>query len=305
MPLAPFLSAVRELILDDGPPEGDAAVRLAALSARFGGLTERELDDLAAITPKRFAFYRRLIFSGERGLLQWAFPITLAVIDRIRASLGDDRSQRDAQMALVVDLHRYRAWESHSTRRLATNFKDFVRDKRGEWTAHWPGLIDLIEFERIEQEVFYAEDSPHAPIDADRLTKLSVDELMAMKVARPADAIIAEFDVDLIGMARAWHRDKKLPDQLPQPEPTRAVCYRDPDSLMPRWLTLTDAGWAGLSAAKQGECVTVGAIASAYVAEPAVQELCEHEQFQRFFASLSRWATLRMLRAGDRFLTPL
>lgn len=300
MPLAPFLSAVRELILDDGPPEGDAAVRLAALSARFDGLSPRELGDLAAITPKRFAFYRRLIFSGERGLLQWAFPITLAVIDRIRASLGDDQPQREAQMALVVDLHRYRAWESHSTRRLAANFKDFVRDQRGEWTADWPGLIDLIEFERIEQEVFYAEDSTHARIDSDRLTGISVDELMAMKVVRPADAMIAKFDVDLIGLARAWHRDKRLPDPLPQPEPTRAVCYRDPESLMPRWLTLNAAEWAGLSATSQGECVTGGAIAAAYVTDPAIQSLSEAEQFQQLFASLSNWATLRILRRVEQ-----
>lgn len=287
MPLASYLSAVRELILDQGPPQGDQSTRRAALAKRFTALEEKELDDLSAISTQRFAFYRRLIHAGERSMLQWAFPISLAAIDRIRRKLGDQRSSREFELELVIELHRFRAWESHSARVLARNFCDFVNQNRRAWLEQWAGLSDLIEYERIEQEVFYAKDSPHQPIDPNQLRAMEVEDLLAMRVVRPQFAMAMELGCDVLSLGNRWRRDKTLPADFPGSSVTRAICYRDPQSLMPRWMRLDRARWAAITQAPIDEIVELECLAAAFLeASPPADE---QTLFGQYFEALSEW----------------
>ncbi len=289
MALADYLSAIRVLILDEGM-DGPVAQRRALLARRFPRLTEAEISDLGNIPPQRLLVYTDLVFAGMRSTLEYVFPVSLAVIHRLRTLLGDDRPPRLADFELVRELHRWRTWNSDSQRELAANFEAFVRDKHQPWLAAWPGLAELLDFERTELEVFYAEDPPHSAVSEARLAgmaAMTVEALMSLKVVAPAYIALRSYAFDIPATVTRWRRESTLPVPLPAPKDCRVVCGRDVNTLLPVWHELNDARYAALEILSHGYPLTINDLADGYLS--AVSESpseSEEERFADFFGLL-------------------
>jgi hypothetical protein len=291
MPLADVLSAVRRLLLDEQRPDGAPSQRRQQLRDRFPALTAAEVDDLAAISPERMRVYSRLIFNGELNMLRWIFPVSLAAIASVARATGDQRDGRDVQGDLVRDLHRKCPWRSVSSRLLADNFEAYIREYRRDLTDAWAGLGDLVAYERIDLQVFYANDFGR-PISPDEFTDLSVGDLLAVQVARPPYVTLRRFEIDVISLASQWRDNRQFPNPPPTEAPVTATCAREPSSLMPKWLMLTTASEAALRAAAPAQITTVEQLAAAYVqAAPAAFE-SEQAAFADFHRQLSAWFAL-------------
>lgn len=291
MALADFLSAIRELILDDGVVGATAADRRRALESRFPRLSSDQLDDLAGISPARLQVYTDLIFAGERSTLEWVYPVSLAVIGRLRADAGDRQPPRLADFELVRALHRFRPWTSNSQRQLAADFEAFLRTERGEWLASWPGLGDLLEFERAELEVFYGEDVAHEQFTtavAESLMGLSVEALMSRSVVVPPYVAVRLFRYDVPALVSQFRNEPRLPEVLPGPSECPAACGRNGISLLPEWTRLETREHAALLPMPRGESIALNELAAAFL--EAGEEGAESEEaaFGAFFAFLHR-----------------
>lgn len=303
MALSDFLSAIRELILDEGLADSSAEERRASLEARFTRLSGEQLDDLASIPPKRLLTYTDLIFAGERSTLEWVFPVSFEVIHRIRAAGGDDRPPRLADFEMVRDLHRFRPWGSSSQRRLAADFADFIRAERADWLGVWGGLEELVAFERSELDVFYAEDVAHerfTPQVAESLVAMSVEELMMCRVVLPAYVVVRSFQYDILNMVHRYRKDGTISDPLPAPTLCRAACGRAPESLMTRWVDLAAVEFDCLLRLPRDRGIEINDFASGYLALRAGDELRDEKAaFAEFFGVL-----LRLLGSGMLLLSP-
>jgi len=294
MALSDFLSAIRELILDDGLADSSMEQRRDSLEARFSRLSAEQLDDLASIPPKRLATYTDLIFAGERSTLEWVYPVTFEVIHLIRAAGGDDRPPRLADFEMVRDLHRFRPWRSSSQRRLAADFAEFVRAERADWLGAWGGLEELVEFERAELDVFYAEDVAHeryTPQVAESLVALSVEALMMRRIVLPAHVVVRRFRYDIANMVHRYRQEGTISDALPSPEasPRLAACGRDPESLLTGWLELQAREFESLLRLPRDRGIEINDFATEYLESRAGDEaLDEQAAFAEFFELLMR-----------------
>ena len=268
MALADFLSAIRALILDDGVIGATAADRRAALAARFPRLSDDQLDDLADISPARLQVYTDLIFAGERSTLEWVYPVSLAVIGQLRADAGDGRPPRLANFELVRALHRFRPWKSSSQRQLAADFEDFIRAERTEWTEAWPGIGELIDLERTELDIFYAEDVPHKRFTAqvcEMLTAFSVEALLARSILVPPYAAIRSYEYDVPEFAQRFRKSSALRTPLPGSSPSLAACGRNETSLMPDWVRLDEPAHRALDRLPRSTPIEINGFATAYL----------------------------------------
>lgn len=296
MALADVLSAVRELVLNTPPLTGERDVRRLALSKRFPKLDQQELDDLASIPPKRLEIYTNLIFAGEREMLRWAYPKSLKVIDRMLQDEGDERMASELEFELARELHRFKPWASQSVRELAANFQDFVNETHRDWLSTWPGLKDLVDFERIEVEVFYALDFSGNPLVIEKLSTLSVGDLMTVTVARPPYVALRAYDYDVLDVLRYYRENESLPDPLPSASPSVVVCGRNPDTLMPHWLALETAAHHTLDGLAPEQTYTINDLAQSFL-ESSTPNTFPDEQaaFASFFEHLAKWATAGIL----------
>lgn len=289
MALPDVLSAIRQLILDGPIPQGERAERRSALAARFADLSDDELDDLAGMPPERIAVYTRLIFNGERSLLQWAFPMSLAAIRRIAVESGDTRPQRETEFELMRDMHAFQPWRTPSSRALGANFQAFVERACPTWGEAWPGLYDLVDYERCDQDIFYAMDVDAAPADVEAMAAQSVDAWMETRVLMPPYVVVRAFLYDVLAVAGRWRREQALPESWPVPARCYAAAGRHPQTLMTSWVRLSSAEFAAMARVAPSDVVTVNDLAMAYIA--AVPERVRSDEaavFNAFFAFLSR-----------------
>jgi hypothetical protein len=218
-------------------------------------------------------------------MLKWIYPVTFAALARIEPGLDD--------FNLIRDLHRHRPWTSQSSRELADILQDYVTQIRKDWQEHWPGLTDLIEFERLALQVYYAPDSPHRFIDVEEWGKLSVGKLMEQSVEVAPYVAVRSFCCDVVEFNHEYRREGKLPEDWPTPARTFSLCSRHPESLMPRWLTLSQPAYHALSHVQPGEPVLINNLAQRYI-DAASPELKTDEQvlFQSFFTLLTDCAEI-------------
>jgi hypothetical protein len=303
MALPDFLSALRQLILDNGLPTGTPESRRSQLSARFPKLTPQEVGDFLAMPTDRLAVYTDLVFAGQRGTLEWIYPATLAAIHRLEGLPEASREARHYDFEMSRDLHRHKSWSDSSTRSLARGFEDYLLNQRADLVRRWPGLAELARFERIELEVFYAPDEmlPRTrPEQLETLTQLSVEALMMLQVMRPACSQIHDFACDVLAIADFLRRNSTLPDPLPGPQPLVAACGRSIVSLSPQWIRLDAAQSAALGRAAPQEPLPINDLAEAYLAElPPDPSRTDQRAFEDYFTHLVAW-----LQAGVLMLCP-
>ena len=304
MALADVLSAVRELVLDAGPPAGSVAQREAVLVRRFANLSAREIADLAAVPPERFGVYTDLVFAGQRSMLRWVYPLSLAAIAKLEQQAGDSRAAGEIEFALARELHRRRPWQSASSRELAASFQSYVAEYRADLVGRWPGLADLIDYERSGLEVFYALDFAGEPLAAGDMATLSVGELLAQVVARPPYVQLREYRIDVLTFAARLEMEPHAPDEWPPADACLAVCGRSATSLMPVWLRLAPAEFAVLQGLPAGVPTPLNDLAAAYLAVHDAQHFArEQAAFAAFFGALARWlsagALLRPAKPGS------
>ncbi len=198
MTLKYLLSAVRELILDKEATPGSLENRQAEFAERFPYLDKTELDDLAAIKPDSMRVYNELIYNGELSMLRWIYPITFAVMARLKKISGDDQEERKYFNGIVRELHQFRAWRSDSSRLLAVNFQYFMVETKPYLRQEWPGLLDIIEYEKTAVDVFYAIDVARRDTTLAQMSALSVGELMDLPVFIPAMVARRKFTYDVL-----------------------------------------------------------------------------------------------------------
>jgi hypothetical protein len=300
MALADYLSAMRELILDEGlPATGAGVVRRTALATRFPRLAPSEIDSLAALPAERLQIYTNLVFAGRRGVLEWAFPVTLAAIHAMGLAAGDARAPREVYFELARDLHRRIPWSSASTRELAANFLRYLREFRADLSDGWPGLTELADCERVDLDVFYAPDEAHRPIGIGELAAMSVGQLLELEVFRPAYAVVRDYAFDVLALRDYWGEHRSLPGGLPDRSACRCACGRADATLLPTWRRLSEAGWHGLSCVGTG-ATSLGDVAEAYVAgRTEAGGRSERESFAEFFTECAGW-----LSAGIIMMRP-
>lgn len=295
MALADFLSAMRVLILDGPTLPIELPERRADLARRFTRLSSSEIDDLAALPPERLQVYSDLVFAGERSTLRWIFPLTFAAIHAMEPAADD--------LGLARELHRHRPWQSASTRELAGHFQSYILEQRGDLTRKWGGLADLVDFERVDLEVFYAADVPHTPwngAEESRFRGLSVEALMNQKVLMPPYAVLRAFKYDVLGVADHWRAHQTFPSPLPPPVASLVACGRSPENQMPAWVRLTTAGHHSLNGVGSKDPITINEIAGLFLEASATSsDLGQERLFADFYADLVRW-----LSAGILLLVP-
>lgn len=294
MPLHGVLSAMRELILDEPPPTGGVEQRRAAYARRFPTLDPRELDDLAAVPPERLAVYTDVIFAGERSMLEWACPTTLAGAARAARRLGDARPARSLTFDMVRSLHRARPWRSTSVRELVANLEGYLREGRADLCGAWPALLDVAACERADTEVFYAEDDASAePTPPESLVHLTVGALMQSSLRRPTFSVVFRFGFDVLELVRLRRQTGDVPEVV-EPRRIAAACGRSPTTLLPQWVALGPGAEAALACIAPGGRARVNDLAHAYLDADADSPAEGDEQrFARFFGELLSW-----LRAG-------
>jgi hypothetical protein len=222
--------------------------------------------------------------------------MSLAAIRRLLGVADDAGAALATEFELVRDVHRRRPWHSASHRELAANFQTYVARDRPDLTTRWGGLVDLVDYERTDVDIFYAADVPHAPTNLDQLAALTVGELMDLRVVRPPYAALRSFGFEVPALAVRWRRDQTLPDPLPSPQPTLAAAGRHPRTLQPSWIALTPPAHAALQQIPAGRTVRVNEAASAYLDRlPADTARDEQREFEQFFEQLCRWFSAGVL----------
>jgi hypothetical protein len=292
MALSDVLSAIRELVLDEPIPDGDAGGRAKALGDRFPRLDSGEIRDLAAIDPARLSIYTDLIYAGQRSTLQWIFPVTFAVIHRFRGRPCSDADQNLADFELTRDLQHRVPWRSSSTRQLAQNFQEYLAEFRPDLVAAWSGLNDLVDDERTDLEVFYAPDVPHSPTssnDFQRILNVDVSALLELRLLRPEYVALRSYSHNPYALISAYRSEGVLADPLPGVDPVRLACGRHIDTLLPAWAVLSPAGEAMVRSAPPNATLAVNDLANAYLeALGSGMEMTEEERFVAFFGELQK-----------------
>ena len=264
-------------------------------------LADRELEDLAGVPPERFGVYTDLVFAGERSMLRWVYPLSLAALVRLVQQGGDTRPAGEIEFELVRELHRRRPWHSTSTRELAENFQRYVTEYRPDLVGRWGGLSDLIDYERTTLDVFYALDFAGGPLTASEAAAWSVGELLAQVVARPPYVQLREYSFDVLSISAVSEVEKPPPDERLPAERCLAVCGRSATSLMPVWLRLSPAEFAVLRGLPAGVPTTLNDVAHAYLAaHDPPHGATEQAAFAEFFGVLAVAVGGGAAAAGDR-----
>lgn len=291
MALGDVLSAIRAIILDvdDGPTE--SAARQAWIAERFPSLSESEAEDLANVPAERFGVYTETIFAGERSMLRWAFPMSMAAIGRMLHERDPSQSAGHHQYDFVRAMHRFAPWRSHSVRDLARGFRRFVLEAKPELIDIWPGLSDLIAFEQSDVEVFYAADEPIEGLRPDAWAALSVEALLMLPIVVPAYVVMLAVRFDVLAVHDEWDHRETLPAEWPADSASFVACGRDPETLRCRWVGLDAGAFQGLSALPRGESLTVNDLAGAWLAQqPTGAHADEAAAFGAFCTVLADWA---------------
>lgn len=291
MPLQDVLSAMRTLILDtDGGPV-DLPERRAWIVQRFPGLTNVEAEDLANAPAERFGVYTETIFAGERSMLRWAFPMSMAAIGRMLHERDGSQSAGHHEYDFIREMHRFGPWRSHSVRDLAKCLRTYVVEGRPDLIATWSGLADLIAFEQADVGVFYAADEPVAGLRPDAWAALSVEALLMQPIVVPAYVALIDSRFDALALRDAWLADDDLPAVWPPDARSFVACGREPTSLRCRWVALDAASFAALSSIPRRDAVTVNDLAGAWLsALPDGAFADEAAAFGAFCERLAEWA---------------
>ncbi|MCB9858196.1 MAG: hypothetical protein H6818_21125 [Phycisphaerales bacterium] len=296
MALNDILSAMRVLILDadDGPVE--AGARREWIGRKFPGLTSDEADDLANVPAERFGVYTETIFAGERSMLRWAFPMSMAVIGRMLHERDPSQSAGHHEYDFVRAMHRHGPWRSHSVRDLARCFQSYVVDGRQDLVEAWPGLADLAAFELAEVGVFYATDEPVVGLRLQDWASISVEALLMMPIVVPAYVVMMSCRFDVLAFREAWQDDGMLPASWPADARTFVACGREPESLRCRWAGMDAASFTALSAMPRGDVMAINDLAQAWLGAQSEGAFAdESAAFGAFCERLAEWARCGVL----------
>ncbi|HPF38794.1 MAG TPA: hypothetical protein P5081_06015 [Phycisphaerae bacterium] len=298
MALSDFLSAVRTLILDaeDGPSE--ATARRAWIAASFPGLSDAESEDLARVPAERFGVYTETIFAGERSMLNWAYPISMAIIGRLLFERDNSQPIGHHQYDLVRELHGFLPWRSHSIRDLADGFHRFVCEWRTDLLEPWPGLADLMVMEAADVSVFYAEDEPVSALQPESWAALDVESLLMRPVVVPTCVFLARVGFDAIAFRRDWVDNASGPMRWPVESQSFVACGRAPETLLTEWVSLDGPSYEALASLPRGEAMTINDGAAAWLAAQTEDAFAdEASAFAAFCEQLATWARAGIIMA--------
>lgn len=338
MALPQFLTAMRQLIVDETELPSDAAERRRWMRAQFADLSASEVDRLLAMPPERVEVYRHTIFSGMRGQAEAYLPLATAMIERARRSIAPpklgaaDKGAPDNECGdrvdepdplelfeLMRDMHRRMPWRSHSSRELARNFQAYMQRDHQPLLEAWPMITDLLEYEATGLEVYFAADVDEAlwqPLtreDFDALLALEVGELLETPVLCPAFVQVRNFAHDVAGMNSHWLEHESLPEDdsalFAEASPSASdggftlACGRHFLSLAAIWAELDDATEATLARLPRDKPFTLNDLANVYLEEHAGAGedpggADEAALFQAFFRFVVRWLECGVLLRG-------
>lgn len=235
MSLAGTLSAVRELILDVDQIPDEINARRLLYSNRFQALSSDEIEDLARIEPEQVAAYTRCIYNGQFSTVAAHFPATLALLQTAWSSSGRGRwSGREFMRAL----HRSFPWRGNTTLALCENLVRFISSALADIATANPYILAAANFEIEQLKLKRAinEKQIGSRMQPSRLSALTVEQLLALKVRRSAPSILLEAEFDLREFVRALKAGEKC-ELPPMPKRVLLLGFRAPDFSV-RWLEL-------------------------------------------------------------------
>ncbi len=295
------LSALRELILGDHELPNNLGERVCYLRNVFPRLDPLAVEDLAKMEPQRLHTYTTSIFSGERGLLESVFPLSLALVTRAWSMVYGEVLD---SFVMVRAIHRYAPWKSIASVALFRNFVTAVPSLWPEVVSEEPALPDTLKMELFTTEVRRC-DCPNVRhlggMPASGLASLQVEQFLDMSVFRPPATRVLRSEFDIFEAHRFfWGRDRTLPDRIVS-QSTRAICARSPENYC-SWLALTSAECELLERLTEGVSLTVEEVAERLVRESQERNpqaaLSEEQLFALFFARMVEFIEAGVLVVG-------
>ncbi|WP_018868940.1 MULTISPECIES: DUF2063 domain-containing protein [unclassified Thioalkalivibrio] len=210
------------------------------------------------LEDRRLAIYRRLFINNVAGLLGRGFPV-------LRRTLTED-----PWLALVRDFYRDHGCHTPYFPQLGNEFVSYLTDGRPAAAGDPPFLAELAHYERVETELFYADEGPAEACDPEG------DVLADIPVFSPAARLLAYgFPVHRIG--------PEFRPQAPGDSPTLLLACRAPDDRI-RFAELNPLG---------------ARLLWRIIEEPAAG----HEQIRRVAGDFGLEATPELTASGRELLT--
>lgn len=295
MALAAVLSAMREIILNLDPLQGDSKEKDKFLESRFPDLSKEEREDLAKIPTEKFEIYTRSVFGGERNLLKNLFPMTFA---RLIAVWMDKYSLVLNEIEFVRRLHQRRPWRGNATVTIADNFVQSIRHDFPELLALAPELVDMGRIEQIALEV-KRHISPNlselSVLSDARISQLTVAELLNQELHFAECIQFETFQFDVISARKYFFANNQQLPKVVEAASLFTICGRNLENF-PRWVSLNEGVWQAVRNLGPGSKIPLVNFAEVVV-QSCDSGMSEAALFEKFLSTL---AELRS--AGVAFL---
>ena len=150
MGLESFLSAFKQLILENETLPENTEDRKAYYKNKFPLLNDLEIEDLAKLPPNKLRIYTGTIFRGEVVVLEKRLPLTFSAL-RQQASKIINLKKFDP-FSLLIEAQKKYPWRSNATKDLVQAFIRYVSDILAPQTELlW--IADLAKLEGMIAEV--------------------------------------------------------------------------------------------------------------------------------------------------------
>lgn len=284
MGLHEIQSALRQLILDapDLPKDKDSRERL--YKDIFPLLTKDEIEDLAKMPPSGIKVYTSSVFSGERGLIDNNFPMSVKILYRF---WNEAYSSKFSLLEFVKSLHKKKPWKTTSAVELGENFVSYIKEELSVLHSYAPYLSDIAQLELLIRKIRKFPDqtlSADQSLSIENLKALTVDKLLEMNFEIPNYVSLYKFDFDVVS-AHSYYikNDDSLPEVTTQ-KATFVALGRD-RSAFPRILSISSLIFNFLSSQTRTIPISLSLLAETFISD-CNQEKEEAQIFSEFMQLL-------------------
>jgi hypothetical protein len=201
MSLESFLSAFKQLILENEPLPNLLEERRASYRKKFPRLNDLEVEDLAKIPPSQIRIYTGTIFRGELVVLQRRLPLTFQALKKHWSNIA--KTNEFDSFCFLVEVQKKYPWHSSDTKDLVSAFISYLRDTVAIGSeAAW--IVDLALLEATIAEV---KRSPVPHLNSGINFKAAKDFLvqdilkMTLRVQRDLQVLSSAYNLDEIRSA--------------------------------------------------------------------------------------------------------
>jgi hypothetical protein len=198
MSLESFLSAFKQLILENELLPEKLEDRRCYYKIKFPLLNDLEVEDLAKLQPNQIRIYTGTIFRGELVVLERRLPLTFKAIKREWGESGN--SNKFDPFCMLVEAQKKFPWKSHATKDLVQSFIKYLLN----YVEETPELYWMVDLARLEASIAEVKRSSilhyNSAIDINTVEKLLVQDILKLKLRMQHDIqfFTSKFDLNQI-----------------------------------------------------------------------------------------------------------